>query len=37
MEAITKIIRLSVIIISGLIILQTFGFSVSGVLAFLVE
>ena len=33
-EAITKIIRLSVIIISGLIILQTFGFSVSGVLAF---
>ena len=33
-EAITKIIRLSVIIISGLIILQTFGFSVSRVLAF---
>ena len=33
-EAITKIIRLSVIITSGLIILQTFGFSISGVLAF---
>ena len=33
-EAITKIIRLSVIITSGLIILQTFGFSVTGVLAF---
>ena len=33
-EAITKIIRLSVIITSSLIILQTFGFSISGVLAF---
>jgi len=33
-EAITKIIRLSIIVTSGLIILQTFGFSISGVLAF---
>lgn len=33
-EAITKIVRLSIIITSGLIILQTFGFSISGVLAF---
>ena len=33
-EAINKIIRLSVIITSSLIILQTFGFSISGVLAF---
>ena len=33
-EAIAKIIRLSIIITSGLIILQTFGFSISGVLAF---
>ena len=33
-EAITKIIRLSIIITSSLIILQTFGFSISGVLAF---
>ena len=33
-EAINKIIRLSVIIISALIILQTFGFSISGLLAF---
>ena len=33
-EAISKIIRLSIIITSGLIILQTFGFSISGVLAF---
>ena len=33
-EAIAKIIRLSVIITSGLIVLQTFGFSISGVLAF---
>ena len=33
-EAITKIVRLSVIITSTLIILQTFGFSISGVLAF---
>ena len=33
-EAITKIIRLSIIVTSGLIILQTFGFSISGILAF---
>ena len=33
-EAISKIIRLSIIVTSGLIILQTFGFSISGVLAF---
>jgi len=33
-EAIAKIVRLSIIITSGLIILQTFGFSISGVLAF---
>lgn len=33
-EAIAKIIRLSIIVTSGLIILQTFGFSISGVLAF---
>ena len=33
-EAIALIIRLSIIITSGLIILQTFGFSISGVLAF---
>ena len=33
-EAINKIVRLSVIITSSLIILQTFGFSISGVLAF---
>ena len=33
-EAITKIIRLYIIVSSGLIILQTFGFSISGVLAF---
>lgn len=33
-EAVSKIVRLSIIITSGLIILQTFGFSISGVLAF---
>jgi len=33
-EAVSKIVRLSIIITSSLIILQTFGFSISGVLAF---
>jgi MscS family membrane protein len=34
MDAITKLLRLSVIITAGLVVLQTMGFSISGVLAF---
>ena len=34
MDAITKLLRLSVFIISALVIVQTLGFSISGVLAF---
>lgn len=34
MDAIAKLVRLSVIITAGLVILQTLGFSISGVLAF---
>lgn len=34
MDAIAKLLRLSVIITAGLVILQTLGFSISGVLAF---
>ena len=34
LEAVSKLIRLAVLITSGLVILQTLGFSVSGVLAF---
>lgn len=34
LDAITKLLRLSVLITAGLVILQTLGFSISGVLAF---
>ncbi len=34
LDAITKLLRLSVIITAGLVVLQTLGFSISGVLAF---
>lgn len=34
LDAITKLLRLSILITAGLVILQTLGFSVSGVLAF---
>jgi len=34
LDAITKLLRLSVMITSGLVVLQTLGFSISGVLAF---